>query len=299
MSYACRHQLKHPARGLSQDDRNLGLTDTRGTLVHSNRKSSFVKSRNNSMLGVPIWGQGLDDLVGDSLDAIERRASLERPYVFACANPHSLTVADRDPAFKSALVDADAVVADGVGVRIAANLCGRNLGPRITGIDYFNALMNALDSRGSSRVTFFGSRQPVLDALLARSAISFPQVSSMKAISPPYGDWSGEANDCFIDEINESRPDVLWVGMTAPKQEKWVRLNQHKLKCGVVGSVGAVFDYFAGTVRRAPQWVCDLGFEWAYRLSREPTRLWERTFVSAPQFLGLAMTEALRESRAH
>ena len=145
-------------------------------------------------------------------------------------------------------------------------------------------------------MVYFGSHGEVLDKLVARGKAAFPRVTVTQAISPPYGDWSPDANQRFIDEINESRPVVLWVGMTAPKQEKWVRANQHKLHCGVVGSIGAVFDYFAGTVRRAPDWVCDLGLEWAYRLSREPRRLWQRTFVSAPQFLGLAMSEAMRGS---
>lgn len=250
----------------------------------------------NSVLGVRIWASGLEHLIDASLAAIQDRESVLRPYVFACANPHSLTVADRDPVFKKALREADAVVADGVGVKIAANLCGRSLGPRITGIDYFRALMGALNHRGGARVAYFGSREQVLEKLVARGNLAFPHVSVTQAISPPYGDWSPDANQRYIDEINASQPDVLWVGMTAPKQEKWVRENQHKLNCGVVGSIGAVFDYFAGTVRRAPEWVCDLGLEWAYRLSREPKRLWQRTFVSAPQFLGLAMSEALRGS---
>jgi N-acetylglucosaminyldiphosphoundecaprenol N-acetyl-beta-D-mannosaminyltransferase len=266
--------------------------------MQSDHIHSITSHSGSSMLGVPIWNSALGDLVIASLNAIDRRASLHRPYVFACANPHSLAVADRDPAFKSALVEADAVVADGVGVKIAANLCGRKLGPRITGLDYFSALMGALDARGKGRVTFFGSSQPVLDALVARVIATFPQVSEVTAISPPYGDWTPETNTRFIDQINASRPDILWVGMTAPKQEKWVRDNQHHLNSGVVGSIGAVFDYFAGTVQRAPKWVCDMGMEWAYRLSREPARLWERTFVSAPQFLSLALTEAFR-SRAN
>ena len=248
----------------------------------------------NSLLGVRIWADGLEHLVDSSLAAIQGRLPAQRPYVFACANPHSLTVADRDPLFKLALSEADAVVADGVGVQIAANLCGRSLGPRITGIDYFRGLMSALNRRGGARVAYFGSHERVLDRLLERGDVAYPQVSVTTAISPPYGDWSAETNQGFIDEINATNPDVLWVGMTAPKQEKWVRDNQHKLNCGVVGSIGAVFDYFAGTVRRAPEWLCDMGLEWAYRLSRDPKRLWQRTFISAPQFLGLAMSEALR-----
>ncbi|MEO8019363.1 MAG: WecB/TagA/CpsF family glycosyltransferase [Pseudomonadota bacterium] len=249
----------------------------------------------NSLLGVRIWPHGLEDLVENSLSALEARRvdPTKRPFVFACANPHSLTVVTRDSTFRQALFEADAVVADGVGVRVAAVLTGRSLGPRITGIDYFRALMARLDKSGG-RAAFFGSSPQVLDRLMSRCQGSFPRVIMAKALSPPYGEWSEESNQRFIDEINEARPDVLWVGMTAPRQEKWVRENLHQLRCGAVGSIGAVFDYFAGTVQRAPDWVCSLGLEWAYRLSREPRRLWQRTFVSAPQFLGLALREALR-----
>ena len=252
-------------------------------------------SSDNHILGVPIWASGLPPLIARSLSAID---SPTRPFIFACANPHSLTVAERDPLFKDALCAADAVVADGVGVRIAARLIRRKLGPRITGIDYFRALMGALEARGGGRVAFFGSQPQVLELLASRCAAAFPRVDVVLTLSPPYGAWTREANEEFIAAINGARPEVLWVGMTAPKQEKWVSENRPHLQCGVVGSVGAVFDYFAGTVRRAPQWLCDLGLEWAYRLSREPKRLWERTFVSAPQFLGLAMSEALR-GRTH
>lgn len=253
-----------------------------------------VSASRSSMLGIPIWERALSDLLDESMAAITSRAVRNRPFVFACANPHSLAVAGRDPVFRSALLDADAVVADGVGVRLAASLCGRRVGPRITGTDYFRALMGALDARGHGRVTLFGSRPQVLELLMARGIAEFPNVSFAKAISPPFGEWPDEDNARFIEEINASQPDVLWVGMTAPKQEKWVRANQQALRCGVLASIGAVFDYYAGTVQRAPQWVCDMGFEWAYRLGREPKRLWERTFVSAPQFLGLAVSEVFR-----
>ena len=123
--------------------------------MHASQNSRL--SLANSLLGVRIWADGLEQLIDTSLAAIQGREPAHRPYVFACANPHSLTVADRDPVFKLALREADAVVADGVGMQIAANLCGRSLGPRITGIDYFRALMAALDRRGGARVAYFGS----------------------------------------------------------------------------------------------------------------------------------------------
>ncbi len=89
----------------------------------------------------------------------------------------------------------------------------------------------------------------------------------------------------MIATINEAEPDVLWVGMTAPKQEKWVHANVDSLNARVIGSVGAVFDFFAGTAPRAPQWMCSLGLEWLHRLAREPRRMWRRIFVSTPVFV--------------
>ncbi len=244
-------------------------------------------------LGVSIWPNGLEHLVRDSLHAIERhRDGKGRPYVFACANPHSLAVAENDLEFRSALQRADAVVADGAGLTAVARLCGRDLGPRITGSDYFAAMMRALDER-EGRVVFFGSRPEVLDLLGARCAREFPRVAIAAAISPPFGEWEDSRNAEFLEQIRAANADVLWVGMTAPKQEKWVQQNIGRIPVGMVGSIGAVFDYFAGTVQRAPEWVCRAGFEWAYRFAREPVRLWRRNFISGPQFVTLAVAEAL------
>jgi N-acetylglucosaminyldiphosphoundecaprenol N-acetyl-beta-D-mannosaminyltransferase len=247
----------------------------------------------NAILGVPIWSEGLEALVSQSVEAIETaNRGNGKPYVFACANPHSLAVAERDIEFKSALCSADAVVADGVGVQVAATLAGRSLGPRITGSDYFSAMMTELNAR-RGRVGFFGSKPEVLDPLISRVRAKFPSVEVVSVISPPFGEWDEDVDQRFVGEIAASSLDMLWVGMTAPKQEKWVQRNVEALGAGAVGSIGAVFDYFAGTVKRAPRWVCQAGLEWAYRFAKEPGRLWERNFVSAPKFIGLAMGEAI------
>ncbi len=109
-------------------------------------------------------------------------------------------------------------------------------------------------------------------------------------LSPPFGSWSDEQNRRMVQLINDAKPDVLWVGMTAPKQEKWVEENRHNLTAPVIGSIGAVFDFYAGTYARAPQWVCHIGLEWAYRFLLEPRRMWQRNCVSAPKFLWLVLS---------
>lgn len=93
----------------------------------------------------------------------------------------------------------------------------------------------------------------------------------------------------MVAKIQEARPDVLWVGMTAPKQEKWVEENRRQLDVAVIGSIGAVFDFYAGTHPRAPQWICKMGIEWMYRVIREPRRMWRRNFISSPKFVALVI----------
>jgi N-acetylglucosaminyldiphosphoundecaprenol N-acetyl-beta-D-mannosaminyltransferase len=232
------------------------------------------------ILGVRIGTRSLPELVAAAQLAIGRR---DEPFTFACANPHSLVVARGDADFRAALDRASAVVADGVGCMWAAALTGVSVGPRITGSDFFVAIMGALN-RSGGRAFFFGSRDEVLVKLVERVNRDFPSVT-VASLSPPFRPWSDDENTQMIGQIREFAPDVLWVGMTAPKQEKWVAANLATLRVPVIGSVGAVFDYYAGVTIRAPQWLCDLGLEWLYRLPREPKRLWRRTFVSAPLFL--------------
>ncbi|MCS6293006.1 MAG: WecB/TagA/CpsF family glycosyltransferase [Nitrospira sp.] len=254
----------------------------------------MVDRNASSLLGIPIDRKSLSEITEDSLQAVSRAQSQK---VFACANPHSLVVAQHDPAFHSALTQANLVVADGVGASWMARFVGVEIGPRITGTDYFRAILGALQERGGGRVFFFGSSQNVLDLIGMRFRTEYPSLTLCGTLSPPYGTWSAEENHRMVQTINEARPDVLWVGMTAPKQEKWVEANRQQLNARVIGSIGAVFDFYAGTYSRAPQWICYIGLEWAYRFMLEPRRMWERNFVSAPKFVWLVLKRHILERK--
>jgi N-acetylglucosaminyldiphosphoundecaprenol N-acetyl-beta-D-mannosaminyltransferase len=239
-----------------------------------------------TLLGVPIGRKSLATLTNEALAAID---GTRTKLIFACANPHSIVVAQQDRDFMDAFHDAHQVVADGVGVVLMAKTAGVDVGPRITGTDYLFSLMRTLNARGHARIFFFGSSPNVLELVSRRMAIEFPSLVLCGTLSPPFRPWTDEENGRFIKIINDAQPDVLWVGMTAPKQEKWVYQNRHHLKVPVIASIGAVFDFYAGTHPRAPQWMCKLGVEWLYRLFREPKRMWRRNFISTPKFVLLVL----------
>jgi N-acetylglucosaminyldiphosphoundecaprenol N-acetyl-beta-D-mannosaminyltransferase len=236
----------------------------------------------NTILQIPVGVSSLEDIVDEAIAAINNR---DRQLVFACANAHSMNVSRKDELFRAALLNADHVVADGSGVRFVARLCGKDVGPRIIGHEYFEALMSELQLRGAGRVFFFGSSEVTLDRIAQRFHNTYPDLTFCGSISPPYGDWSDTQNQQFIADINAARPDVLWVGMTAPKQEKWIFMNRSALNVPILGSIGAVFDFFAGTVKVAPLWVRRLGMESVFRLAQEPRRMWKRVLGSSVIFV--------------
>jgi N-acetylglucosaminyldiphosphoundecaprenol N-acetyl-beta-D-mannosaminyltransferase len=243
------------------------------------------------LLGVRISAMPLVGLSAAATAAIADRSR----FILACANPHSLVVARSDPLFHQALTSCSEIVADGVGVGVACRLAGLAVPPRVTGFDFFSSMMSELNRRGG-RTCFFGSSEAVLGRIRQRVATEYKNVH-VDVLSPPFGEWPDAVNESFLRRISDAKPDVLWVGMTAPRQEKWVHTNAARLEVPVIGSVGAVFDYYAGTVHRAPQWYQEHGLEWLYRLCREPNRLWRRTLLSAPLFLSLALWQRVTADR--
>ena len=135
-------------------------------------------------------------------------------------------------------------------------------------------------------VMFMGSSQKVLDLIVKRTAEVYPHLKVV-TYSPPYKpEFSDEDNKAIIDAVNAADPDLLWIGMTAPKQEKWTYSHWRELNIHChVGTIGAVFDFFAGTVERAPMWWQRNGLEWLYRLLKEPKRMWRRYIIGNALFL--------------
>jgi N-acetylglucosaminyldiphosphoundecaprenol N-acetyl-beta-D-mannosaminyltransferase len=235
------------------------------------------------ILGYPITRKSKEACTSDIVRWIEND---RKGKYLACANPHSLEVARIDPLFQKALKGADLIVPDGVGIIVASKILGGRISNRITGSDIFFELSKILNKKGNYSYFFLGSTQDTLKKIEEKLRIDFKNINVVGTYSPPFkAEFSTEDNIVMIEKINRVKPDVLWVGMTAPKQEKWIYTNKDKLKVKFIGAVGAVFDFYSGNVERSHQWFLVHGLEWLPRLLKQPLRLWRRNIVSNPMFL--------------
>ena len=208
------------------------------------------------------------------------------PRWFACLNPHSYITAKGDPEFAKALHSTDWLVPDGAGVVMATRFLGYPVRERITGSDVFYGLHDRLNRQGRDSIFFLGSTEEILAEIRQRMAVDYPNLLVAGTFSPPYkAEFTPAELDEMIAVINAAKPDVLWVGMTAPKQEKWIHQNRHRLQVKFIGAIGAVFDFYTGRVKRSHPIYQKLGLEWLPRLLQEPRRLWRRMFISAPLFV--------------
>ena len=190
-------------------------------------------------------------------------------------NAHSFNTAQKDDLFADALRNGDYLIPDGVSIVKACKWLKAKSQPkeRIAGWDLFVLEMEKLNRKGG-KCFFMGSSPNVLELVKKRAATDYPNIT-VETYSPPYKpEFSKEDNEAIIHAINQACPDLLWIGMTAPKQEKWAfeHWDELDIHCHC-GTIGAVFDFFAGTIKRAPQWWQRHGLEWLYRLMKEPKRM--------------------------
>ncbi len=208
-------------------------------------------------------------------------------------SPHSYIMASHDILFRQALMTSDVLIPDGVGIVIAARVLARKKIEKITGSDLHSMMIDAVSvSKGSC--FYLGSSDETLSKLRERLAREHPAVR-VGSFSPPYKTiFSDYDNFLMINAINMFKPDVLFVGMTAPKQEKWVYENKSKLSADIICSIGAVFDFYAGTIKRAPKWMQKIGLEWLHRSILSPSRLGKRNLCSNPLFIRDVLLYKLR-----
>lgn len=210
-------------------------------------------------------------------------------------NAFSYNNARKDQLFAEALQCGDALIPDGASVVKACQWLHSPFAPteRIAGWDLFMFEMQRLAQHGG-KVMFMGSSEEVLLKIKVRAYMDYPNLEVV-TYSPPYKpEFSDDDNNAIIEAINNANPDLLWIGMTAPKQEKWAYSHWQRLDINChCGTIGAVFDFYAGTAERAPLWWQSHGLEWLYRLCKEPKRMWRRYIIGNTEFIYYALCEWL------
>ncbi|MCF0224099.1 MAG: WecB/TagA/CpsF family glycosyltransferase [Fibrobacter sp.] len=229
------------------------------------------------------------------LSILEKKVALaglpQTKLLINTINAHSYNTARKDEQFAEALTKGDVLIPDGASIVKGCQWIKAKSRPeeRIAGWDLFVFEMLRLQSEageGRKKVMFMGSSEMVLARIRRAAQKDFPSLDVV-TYSPPYKpEFSNEDNAAIIKAINDANPDLLWIGMTAPKQEKWAysHWNELNIHCHC-GTIGAVFDFYAGTIKRARPWWQDHGLEWLYRLCKEPRRMWRRYILGNALFI--------------
>lgn len=244
-----------------------------------------------TILGSRVHLPSLEQAADTIREWIHRRPGRCRHVV--ATGFHGLWEAHRDPGLHYMLNSADLWVPDGIAPVWLARWRGFPRAQRVPGPDLMCELLRR-GNRIGLRSFFLGDTDDTLAAVAGRICCELPGNRVVGTRSPPFRELTHDDNQRLVDEINRAAPDILWVGLGAPRQERWIAQHRNQLNAGVAIGVGAAFRFFCGRTVRAPAWVGDAGLEWAFRLWQQPRKCWRRCFVDGPAFLFHVALEAAR-----
>ncbi|MCJ2041934.1 MAG: glycosyltransferase [Methylobacterium sp.] len=244
------------------------------------------------ILGVPVSAITLQDAVM-TIDAWIR--SRRRHYV-CVTGVHGIMECRRDAALREIHASAGMVTPDGMPLVWMAHRLGRPRVRRVYGPDLMREISRISPALGY-RHYYFGGGPGLADKLSETLRAAHPGLVVAGTFSPPFGAVTAEEDEAIVRAINASRPDIVWVGLSTPKQERWMSAHRDRIEAPVLIGVGAAFDFLAGTKRQAPRWMQRNGLEWAFRLGTEPRRLWRRYASMIPRFVALATAQLIRRDR--
>lgn len=241
------------------------------------------------VLGVGVSACSTDEAVAAMLGWIERG---ERRYV-CVTSVHGVMECRRDPELRAIHNASGLTLPDGVPLYWMCRAAGHRGATQSRGADLFAAFSRAAAERGL-RYFLYGGAPGVAEAMARRVAASYPGVEVVGTMTPPFRPLTPAEEAATAAAIDAADPDVVWVGLSTPKQERWMARVRDLVAAPVLVGVGAVFDFVAGTKPEAPAALRGSGLEWAYRLAREPRRLWRRYLVNNPAFVAAVAAQVAR-----
>ena len=227
----------------------------------------------------------LKDVITQKIfDAPLSEIQTENRCIINSFNPHSYILAKNNKLFEEALLSSDILLPDGIGIVLAAKFLKITALKKIAGADIHQYLLARANEKGQA-IFYMGATENTLQRIEKKLQEEYPLIR-VGTYCPSFDpEFSKKETNEILGAINTFHPDILFVGMTAPKQELWVHANKDQINVRVIASIGAVFDFYAGSIKRpGPIWI-KLGLEWFIRLLGEPKRLWKRNFISTPLFL--------------
>jgi N-acetylglucosaminyldiphosphoundecaprenol N-acetyl-beta-D-mannosaminyltransferase len=235
------------------------------------------------VLGIQVSVTDMDDTV----ETFDRWISAGERHLVCVSDMNALLHARSDEQLTAVYNRSGLTLADGMPLVWAGRRAGFDKMSRVCGPDLLERVMAEAAARGWSQY-FYGGADGVAEQLRDTFVRRHPRLRVAGVCSPPYRALTEAEDAAIVDRINEAGPDIVWVGLGAPKQERWMAEHRDRLDAAILIGVGAAFDFHTGRLDRAPAWMQRSGLEWSYRLAKEPRRLWRRYLLGIPRF-GLAI----------
>jgi N-acetylglucosaminyldiphosphoundecaprenol N-acetyl-beta-D-mannosaminyltransferase len=234
---------------------------------------------------VDVLGVGVSAInPGTAVAEVTRWVEESEQHYVCVTGVHGVMESQRDPELRAIHNHSGLTTPDGMPMVWAGRLAGARDVRRVYGPDLMLSVCERAAERGW-RCFLYGGKEGVPEVLAERLTTLFPGLQIVGAYSPPFRPLSVSEDDQLIAQINAAKPDLVWVGLSTPKQERWMAEHLGRIQAPVMFGVGAAFDIHAGTLRQAPRWIQGLGMEWCFRLVMEPRRLWRRYLVNNPRFV--------------
>ncbi|HYC33440.1 MAG TPA: WecB/TagA/CpsF family glycosyltransferase [Gemmatimonadales bacterium] len=246
---------------------------------------------------VNVLGVGVSaTTIGRTLDTIDRWIAEKDAHYVCVSGVHGVMECQRDADLRQIHNRAGLVTPDGMPLVWLSRLKGHGDVERVYGPDLMLACCERSVSRGY-RHFLYGGQEGVPELLAERLTRRFPGLLITGCYSPPFGSLSPAEDEAIVRRINDTRPDIVWVGLSTPKQERWMSGHVGRVQAPVLIGVGAAFDFHAGLKRQAPGWMRRNGLEWLFRLLQEPRRLWRRYLINNPLFLAAVLRQVWNGER--
>lgn len=234
---------------------------------------------------------------GSILNEASRLVDNNKKFYICTINAYLAVKANEDRELLKILNNAEIVIPDGMPMVWYSKLSGKPIPGRISGYEFFYDFSKIANKSNYSYFFFGGTNDMVLGGVRNRLEKEFANVEVKGLLCPPFMDtFPDEFDDYVISTINKCKPDILWVGLSAPKQEKWIYKNIDRLDIKMAFGIGAAFNFYANMVRRAPLWMQKAGLEWLFRMFAEPKRLFKKYMVNNTKFIGLVIKDFFKKA---